>query len=305
MTMARRHRHGLGPPAVRPLDVDGVRTVAIGTVLWAIAFVVLVLFRDDLDAEGLGWWIWTCLAGVGLGLLGLEYARKRRDAIARARLREEADREDEPLAAEPEAEPVVAPVESEPVRAEGPEPVHAEPVPGRDMEPAPVEPARLEPARMEPESAPVEPARLEPEPALAHGQPQPEPDPRQVIRELARVELQPVVVEPELPAAEISPPVRADPPRLEVTTSEWEEAGLLDIGPPVPGPSPASRRARRATRTDEPVDDLDEPLLPIRDDWRRVDDEPSTAPQIGDEYANEDELDDGEAGYHGRRARRP
>ena len=55
------------------------------------------------DAEGVGWWLWTCLAGVGLGLPGLEYTRKRRDAIARARLGEEADREDEPVLAEPEA----------------------------------------------------------------------------------------------------------------------------------------------------------------------------------------------------------
>ena len=102
MAMARRRRRGQGPPAVRALDVDGVRTVAVGTVLWAITFVVLALFRDDLDAQGVGWWLWTCLAGVGLGLLGLEYTRKRRDSIARAHLYEEANREDEPVPAEPE-----------------------------------------------------------------------------------------------------------------------------------------------------------------------------------------------------------
>jgi hypothetical protein len=73
------------------VDVDGVRTVAIITVLWALAFVVLAFFRSELDDAGRGWWIWACLAGVGLGLLGLEYCRKRRDAIARAELDEEAD----------------------------------------------------------------------------------------------------------------------------------------------------------------------------------------------------------------------
>lgn len=73
------------------MDVDGVRTVAIITVLWALAFVVLAFFRSELDDAGRGWWIWACLAGVGLGLLGLEYCRKRRDAIARAELDEEAD----------------------------------------------------------------------------------------------------------------------------------------------------------------------------------------------------------------------
>ncbi len=87
--MAKRRRRSPGEPEVeaaepdqvQPLDVDGVRTVAVVTVLWAVAFVLLALRMDTLQAEGRGWWVWTCLAGVGLGLLGLEYARKRRDAI--------------------------------------------------------------------------------------------------------------------------------------------------------------------------------------------------------------------------------
>lgn len=87
----RRHRDA---PHVQPLDVDGVRTVAILTVLWAVAFVVLTLNRARLDQVGNGWLLWTCLAGVGLGLLGLEYTRKRRDAIAEALLEAEAEVEE-------------------------------------------------------------------------------------------------------------------------------------------------------------------------------------------------------------------
>lgn len=80
------HEAGLIPESPKkPVDVDGVRSVAIGTVLWAVAFVVLLFFRDDLDAAGNGWWLWTCLTGVGLGLLGLLYTTRRRDAIARVR----------------------------------------------------------------------------------------------------------------------------------------------------------------------------------------------------------------------------
>lgn len=75
---------------VSPVDVDGVRTVAVLTVIWAVGFVVLAFRKDSLDANGQGWWLWTCLAGVGLGLLGLEYTRKRRDAIEFAALQAEA-----------------------------------------------------------------------------------------------------------------------------------------------------------------------------------------------------------------------
>lgn len=79
-----------GPPArsaatSKPVDTDGVRTVTIGTALWVVALVVLLLFRGRLDEAGNGWWLWTCLAGAGLGLLGIEYTRRRRDAIARVR----------------------------------------------------------------------------------------------------------------------------------------------------------------------------------------------------------------------------
>jgi hypothetical protein len=65
---------------VEPLDVDGVRTVEIGVVLWAIAFVALLPFWGRLEEDGRLWWLWTCLAGFGLGLLGLEYCRRRRKA---------------------------------------------------------------------------------------------------------------------------------------------------------------------------------------------------------------------------------
>jgi Protein of unknown function (DUF2530) len=86
MTGRRRRKRQL---AVSPVDVDGIKAVAVGTVAWSIAFVVLALFKDRLDEANRGWWLWTCLAGVGLGLLGLEYCRKRRDAINALRERDE------------------------------------------------------------------------------------------------------------------------------------------------------------------------------------------------------------------------
>jgi Protein of unknown function (DUF2530) len=65
---------------VQPLDVDGVRTVEVGIVVWLVAFVALLPFYSPLADAGRLWWLWTCMAGLGLGLFGLEYCRRRRNA---------------------------------------------------------------------------------------------------------------------------------------------------------------------------------------------------------------------------------
>ena len=66
---------------IEPLDVDGVRTLAAGTIGWAVAFLVLLAFRAELAEQGRLWWLWTCLAGVRLGLVSLEYCRRRRNRL--------------------------------------------------------------------------------------------------------------------------------------------------------------------------------------------------------------------------------
>ena len=67
---------------VAPLDVDGVRTVEVGAAVWLVAFIALLPFYGALQDSGRTWWLWTCLAGFGLGLCGLEYCRRRRKARA-------------------------------------------------------------------------------------------------------------------------------------------------------------------------------------------------------------------------------
>lgn len=64
---------------VEPLDVDGTRTVAVGTGLWLLAFVLLLPFYKRLQETDRLWWLWTCLAGFGLGVLGWDYCRRRRN----------------------------------------------------------------------------------------------------------------------------------------------------------------------------------------------------------------------------------
>lgn len=73
------------PATIAPLDVDGVRAIAVGTVLWAVALVVALALRSQLAENDLGWWIWVCLAGMLLGLPGLWFVRRRRAAYAAAR----------------------------------------------------------------------------------------------------------------------------------------------------------------------------------------------------------------------------
>lgn len=63
------------PP--RPEPTDDVHAVTIGTVAWGLAALALLPFWDDLVAADRGWWLWTCAAGVGLGLFGVDYCRRR------------------------------------------------------------------------------------------------------------------------------------------------------------------------------------------------------------------------------------
>jgi multidrug transporter EmrE-like cation transporter len=50
-----------------PLRVDTARVVLVGIGVWAVALVVLIVLGDRVDRL----WTWTCLAAIGLGLLGL------------------------------------------------------------------------------------------------------------------------------------------------------------------------------------------------------------------------------------------
>ena len=58
--------------------------ITVGTVLWAVGLVVVLLLHGWLDDRGNADWVWIMVAGVGLGLLGIRIVRRRR-----ARLRDE------------------------------------------------------------------------------------------------------------------------------------------------------------------------------------------------------------------------
>lgn len=64
-------------PDPEPVKTDDRKAVLIGIVLWLVALAVLLLFLPQLSASGQGWWLWTCIASLALGLIGLLYTNWR------------------------------------------------------------------------------------------------------------------------------------------------------------------------------------------------------------------------------------
>ena len=94
----------LAQPTPEPLQVNEVAVVTAGTIAWGVAFVVLLVFRNRLATLGYGWWVWTCCAGVGLGLFGMYYVRRRQGAAGPRPVGSTAATEPAPDEAEPQEE---------------------------------------------------------------------------------------------------------------------------------------------------------------------------------------------------------
>ncbi|ALO10175.1 integral membrane protein [Streptomyces venezuelae] len=77
--------------APEPLEGPVVATITGGTILWFVLFLVQLPFYGWFDDRDLTWWVWTCLAGAGLGLIGIWYVRGRDAALKRHAAAREAD----------------------------------------------------------------------------------------------------------------------------------------------------------------------------------------------------------------------
>lgn len=64
-------------------DTDAILPVSIGTGIWIVALVVLVLMRATLDENGTSWWIGVAAVGTVSGLLGLVFLRWRKGRAKR------------------------------------------------------------------------------------------------------------------------------------------------------------------------------------------------------------------------------
>ncbi|HYZ55861.1 MAG TPA: hypothetical protein VE733_20515 [Streptosporangiaceae bacterium] len=69
-----------------PLEGNERLITTVITAGWAIALIVVLIFRGSIPAAE-RWWIWTCGAGVAMGVFGLWYVprlkRSRAEAAAR------------------------------------------------------------------------------------------------------------------------------------------------------------------------------------------------------------------------------
>ena len=64
-----------------PLQIDTARVVLAGMAAWAVALVVLLILGDRVDRM----WTWTCVAALGLALLGLWIMRLQGQGRSRRR----------------------------------------------------------------------------------------------------------------------------------------------------------------------------------------------------------------------------
>ncbi|GAA2386191.1 hypothetical protein GCM10010420_06100 [Streptomyces glaucosporus] len=71
--------------APEPLEGNVVATIVGGTVIWFVLFLVQLPFYGWFADRDRTWWLWTCLAGGVLGLLGIWIVRRREAAIRRAK----------------------------------------------------------------------------------------------------------------------------------------------------------------------------------------------------------------------------
>lgn len=104
------------------MEVDESLVIAVGTGLWLLAWTVLFVAHDELEARGNEWYLWTAAAGLGLGVWGWLLVRKRVEARIAARLR--ARGLPEPTAESipesiPEPTPEPTPVPPQPARGTG------------------------------------------------------------------------------------------------------------------------------------------------------------------------------------------
>jgi Protein of unknown function (DUF2530) len=81
-----KESRGPKPAPPPPLEANDRLVTVTGTAGWTLAVIVLLIVRGSLPADD-RWWIWTCAAGLAMGLFALWYVPRFKRARARAAAR--------------------------------------------------------------------------------------------------------------------------------------------------------------------------------------------------------------------------
>lgn len=81
--MSPSRRPVLRNAEVDPLDLDGVNSVIVGSAVWVLALIFVLVRYSHLHDTGRGWWLYSVLAGLALGVIGFVYCIRRRSRVRR------------------------------------------------------------------------------------------------------------------------------------------------------------------------------------------------------------------------------
>ena len=58
-------------PDPAPVQTDDRKAFLVGIAGWVLGLAVFIVLLPTLTADGHTWWLWTCVAGLVIGLIGL------------------------------------------------------------------------------------------------------------------------------------------------------------------------------------------------------------------------------------------
>jgi hypothetical protein len=64
-------------PDPTPVPTDDRKAIVVGLALWCLAFAAMLVVPAVVAVEISATWLWTCLVGVALGLIGVVYTNRR------------------------------------------------------------------------------------------------------------------------------------------------------------------------------------------------------------------------------------